>query len=207
MNQLTKEFITQDVIDAAAAKGITIKMQYSEVEQNPRRAWRRASKLVTGNTGRLSGLSDLTMPNKMYAHSLSKTINNFAKAWGINRDDMVVLGICAIDHGEISIAVTPHRCVFDKEYSGFIYENKQDLYVEFGVKRITKKIQQTVERRLRAELTELVQWANGEVGELVIEKDGKAVDWRGGLYAATVDYITLIALDMINDYSEECEAA
>ena len=118
---------------------------------------------------------------------------------------MIALGVQVNKDDKILLTVTPHHCVFDPLRSGFIYERKQDLYVEFGVKRITKKIQQKVEARMRAELHEIAIWANNEVTELVVMEDGKEVMSHGGLYAPSMNRVTRLALSMIDDYSEQYE--
>lgn len=207
MNDLTAEYITQEVHAAATAKGFTIKMEYSETESNPRKMCEVSSKLVSGTTGRLSNIADIKIARDLCGNSLERNIANYARAYGVKKSDMLIWGVYTYEHGDIALSTTPFSCSFDGACSGFIYESKKELYAEYNVKRITKQIKKKIEQRIQSELLELEQWANGEVGELILMKDGEEVSWLGGLYSPNVAYVTEMAVDMINDYSaQECAA-
>lgn len=200
MNSLTKELITQEVTEAATAAGVTIKLAYSEQEESPRKFFEVSSKLVTGDRGRLSNMADIKMPRDLCGDSLKRNITNYSRAAGVPKSDMLVWGVYTHEHGKIALSISPYSCSFDGQCSGFIYESRKELYAEFGVKRITKAIQDKIEGRIRAELNELEQWANGEIAELIIEKDGEEVMWRSSIYSPNVTDVTEMALELIHEY-------
>ena len=207
MSHLTEEYITKEVHAAAAAKGLSVKLEYSRSEENPRKMWEVTSKLVAGTTGRVANMADIKMARELCGNSLDRNIANYARAYGVKKSDMLIWGVYSYEHGGITLSTTPFSCSFDGACAGFIYESKEALYAEYNVKRITKKIKEKIEKRIKSELNELEQWANGEVCELILIKDGKEVSWLGSLYSPNVAYITEMTTDMINDYSsQECVA-
>lgn len=62
---------------------------------------------------------------------------------------------------------------------GFIYETRENIRKEFGVKRINADLEERVCERLRGELEELEHWSNGTVYRLSIP--GLDVD-SGGFF-------------------------
>lgn len=82
----------------------------------------------------------------------------------VKNDDVVVaLPVYLFDHSGITISTAPFGCRWDSGQLGLIVAYRGAILGAYGVKRITKKIKERVERLLRSEIETLDQYIRGDV--------------------------------------------
>lgn len=80
-------------------------------------------------------------------------------------------------------SIKPIGYTFSNETAGVIYIHKEKLREEFGVKRITKSIENTVKARFVEELERYSEWSNGHVYFVTLtNEEGYVDDIRGEIY-------------------------
>jgi hypothetical protein len=106
--------------------------------------------------------------------------------WGRLADPAkyVALPLYMYEHGGITISTKPFECPWDSGQLGFTYVSKEDVYKEYSVTRLTKKLRKTVEGVLNAEINTYDQFLRGDVYmyQLVNPVDGEVMDSCGGFY-------------------------
>ncbi len=89
------------------------------------------------------------------------------------------------EHGGITIRTYPFGCRWDSGKIGYIYVSKKDVRLQYGVKRISKKLRKRVENILNAEIETLDQFLIGDVYRFVlVDEDGEMIDACGGFYGS-----------------------
>lgn len=84
---------------------------------------------------------------------------------------------------------------WDTGVVGVIFAEKEKIYKEFGVKKISKKIREKVEKVFEDELKEYTDYANGDVYSITVEDfDGKELESCGGIYADLYSLETAVEL-------------
>ena len=102
--------------------------------------------------------------------------------------DNIVLPVYAYIHSGTALSTTPFSCPWDSGQCGFIYEDKEAIRKEFGVKRISPKLRKRIENRMKSEIELFDQYINGEVYGFVIKDDeGEVVDSCWGFYGTDFD--------------------
>ena len=99
---------------------------------------------------------------------LSGDAGSFAEAFawhlaeqGLHERDIICLPIYMYEHGGIVLKCCPFNDRWDSGQVGFLYERRTDIRREFGVKRISPKLECRIYDRLRGEIETLSAWANG----------------------------------------------
>ena len=82
----------------------------------------------------------------------------------------VILPLYLYDHGGITISTSSFSCQWDSGRVGFIYAKKEDVYKEYGVKRMTKDIIEKVTNLLEGEVKTYDQYLRGDVYKYEIYK-------------------------------------
>jgi hypothetical protein len=101
----------------------------------------------------------------------------------VSTRDNIVLPVYAYIHSGVALNTTGFSCPWDSGQSGWIYESKEAIRKEFGVKRISPKLRKTIEDRMKAEIEEFNTYLSGEVYGFVIENPkGEEVDSCWGFY-------------------------
>ena len=101
---------------------------------------------------------------------LSGDAGSFAEAFawhlaeqGLHERDIICLLIYMYEHGGIVLKCCPFNDRWDSGQVGFLYERRTDIRREFGVKRISPKLECRIYDRLRGEIETLSAWANGDI--------------------------------------------
>ena len=67
----------------------------------------------------------------------------------------VILPVYLYDHGGLSVSTEPFACAWDSGQLGWIYIPRSNLDTHYGIKRLTVKGRERLEKSLRAEIDEL----------------------------------------------------
>jgi len=76
---------------------------------------------------------------------------------------IVILPIFMYDHSGITINTTGFSCPWDSGQIGFIYTTVEDIKNEYKIKRITKKIENEVVKRLKGEIETYDKYLTGDI--------------------------------------------
>lgn len=98
---------------------------------------------------------------------------------------LVGLPVYAYIHGGVKIRAAdsnPFSCPWDSGQSGFVYAPREQVFREYGGKRMTKRIREAAKNLLRAEVETFSQYLEGDVWVITHTKDGEVVDCCGGYY-------------------------
>jgi hypothetical protein len=77
--------------------------------------------------------------------------------------DCIWLPVYRYEHGNTLLSTQPFSDIWDSALTGYIYVTRDRVRREYGVRRITSKIQQRVFALLRAEVEEYSRYLSGEV--------------------------------------------
>lgn len=98
---------------------------------------------------------------------------------------LIGLPVYAYIHGDVKIRAAdsnPFNCPWDSGQSGFVYATSEQVFREYGGKRMTKRIREAAKNLLRAEVETFSQYLEGDVWVITHWKDGEVVDCCGGYY-------------------------
>lgn len=123
----------------------------------------------------------------------------------IERDEKigVILPLYLYDHSGITMNTTGFSCPWDSGQVGFIFVSKEKIRKEFGVKYVTKKVMEKIEKQLVGEVETYDQYLTGDVYGYRItdtEKD-EELDSCWGFYGS--EYCLGEAKSVLNYYLEE----
>jgi hypothetical protein len=101
----------------------------------------------------------------------------------IKNDEYICLPVFAYIHGNVTLSTKPFSCQWDSGQSGIIYVSKEKIRKEFGVKRVSLKLMETVIKQLQGEVNTYSRYLNGDVYGYVVEDDqGEEVDSCWGFF-------------------------
>lgn len=115
------------------------------------------------------------------------------------RGAVVVLPLNLYDHSGITMSIG-WGSGWDNGVVGFIYATREDIQKEYGVKNMTKKTLELVERVLAGEVETYDMYLRGDVYGVIIEDEaGQDVGSCWGFYgdAAVEDYLTEVIPDAL----------
>lgn len=98
---------------------------------------------------------------------------------------LIGLPVFAYIHGNVRIQAAesnPFSCPWDSGQSGFVYTTREQVFREYGGKRLTKRIREAAKNLLRAEVETFSQYLQGDVWVITHWKDGEVIDCCGGYY-------------------------
>ena len=98
---------------------------------------------------------------------------------------LIGLPVYAYIHGGVKIRAAdsnPFSCPWDSGQSGFVYAPREQVFREYGGKRLTKRIREAAKNLLRAEVETFSQYLEGDVWVITHWKDGEVIDCCGGYY-------------------------
>jgi len=100
--------------------------------------------------------------------------------------DIICLPLYMYDHSGLAFSSKPFSCRFDSGKLGFLYAYKKDIYKEYNVKRICKKLKEKIYNIFNDEINTYSKYINNEVYcyELRCKKDySNLIDSCGGFYS------------------------
>jgi len=98
--------------------------------------------------------------------------------------DNIVLDVYAYIHSGIVLSTSEFSCPWDSGRCGIIYVPKAKVREEWKVKRITKKLMDTVLSGLKSEIDTYSKYLGGEMYGYVVENEaGEHVDSCFGFYS------------------------
>lgn len=203
MTTLTDCMINDEVLALAAAKGLTIDVEYSEGHDSPRESC--SSILVTSNNN-VTSVAEAKLPSDEWGSSIEAAISNYARLNNIDEADMMWWPVYAYIHGNVAFGIESFNIRWDSGLIGFIYESKKSIREEFGVKRISSNLTDKITQRIKDELATLTDWANGTIYAVSISKDGEHLDSLSGIYSQNDKYTSEVALEMIRNHSDDIAA-
>lgn len=105
-----------------------------------------------------------------YCHDHYDSWEEMEEAIEKSKNTCVILPLYLYDHGGLTISTTKFSCQWDSGRIGLIYATKEDVYKEYGVKRITKDIEEKVINVLQGEVETYDQYLRGDVYRYEIYK-------------------------------------
>jgi hypothetical protein len=103
-------------------------------------------------------------------------------------DKYHALPLYLFDHGGLRINTTGFSCPWDSEQVGYIYATPERIREHFDVKRISKKIRDSINKILLEEVKALDQYFSGDVYYVeIIDDDRDVIDSYGGFFGSDVE--------------------
>lgn len=136
--------------------------------------WDNLGEIVYSNSSRY------TLGTKAVSQDTLKDI-----ARQIEIGTLIGLPVYAYIHGNVRIKAaesSPFNCPWDSGQSGFVYASREQVFREYGGKRMTKRIREAAKNLLRAEVNAFSQYLEGDVWLITHVKDGEVIDCCGGYY-------------------------
>ena len=99
---------------------------------------------------------------------------------GRKKDISISLPLYLYDHSGITMSTSPFSCPWDSGIVGTIFVNKEKVREWYGIKRITKAVEQKVVKSLNSEVKVYDDYLTGNVYRYIISKDGEEMDNSGG---------------------------
>jgi hypothetical protein len=116
----------------------------------------------------------------------------------LDKVGIVAFPILSYEHSGISYYLGNSIDRFDGRVSGFSWQYKEELYKEYGCKRITKFIREKLEKNVKSTLETYTQYCNGEVYDYVLyDCNGIEIDSCCGFYANTDEELLSLILEHI----------
>lgn len=165
-------------------KGYDVEISHDDWQENPREWDCCSSTLVTAHRKYHFGGVELTH----YARSIKDAFQQHLADEGLSEKDIIYLDVFIYDHSGVALKTTPFNCRWDSGQLGMIYEKRSDIRAEFGVKRISPKLEQRIFARLDSEVSILEHWANGDIYAFSINDET-----CGGFYGCDHEESGLIA--------------
>lgn len=126
-------------------------------------------------------LGTLGLSNRFYCDQIIEDSEELTEI--ANDKSLIVLFVYKYEHSGISFSTAPFSCSFDSGLAGLIWVSKEKVRELFCVKRISKKLRNTVEESLRKEIETYNLFANNEgVGFRIEDEDGYVIDSCGGFF-------------------------
>lgn len=156
-------------IEVYEKNGKTVKLMYDPYPMNPREEFDNLGQIMYSSRSRYI-LGDLP-------------IDSFDEMEEImDSDDYIWLPVYAYIHGGVVLNTSGFSCPWDSGQSGIIYANKDDIRQWFGIKRITKKVEERVHSVFRGEIDTFSAYLGGQVYGYVVEENGEHIDSCFGFY-------------------------
>ena len=184
----------ENIIEQENYKGCEIKIIYDTYPPNPVEEYDSFGKMVCFH--------------KRYSlgHKHNHSVEGFQAFLKVNEKNIVVLPLYLYDHSGITMKTTPFSCGWDSGQVGYIYVTREQILKEYGVKKVTSKIREKVEKLLIAEVDTYDKYLTGEVFGFIIEKNGEVEDSCYGFYDTPENIITECK-STIDTYDEQLELA
>lgn len=154
----------ENIISKETYKNYTIKILPDLDPLNPRTEWDNLGTMACFHRRYLLGDSNIGFS--------SNDFNSWEEMLAfIEKDAAVVLPIYMYDHSGITISSTPFHCTWDSGQIGFIYATKEQARKEYGVKRISAKLKETITKVLEGEIETYDKFISGECVSFKVENE------------------------------------
>lgn len=144
-------------IETINIKGYDVEISLDDWQESPRE-W-VSSTLVTAHKNYTFGGIRLTRDAWSIMDAFKRHLNDV----DLSEKDIIFVEVFMYEHSGIALSTTPFNCRFDSGQLGYLYEKRSEIRTEFGVKRISPKLERYILSRMVSELQSLEHWANGEV--------------------------------------------
>ena len=168
-----------DLIEEFEQDGLVVKIYSDESPESPRE-WDNLGHMICRH--RRYNLGDEQFKRGDSFPSLQD-----AEEWLVKeRAARIVLQLWTYEHGQITITARPGVAdnypdrQWDVSTVGFIYITADDIRQEFGVKRISRKLEARVAELLKGEVDVYDQYLQGDVWGYVIEEPPEEEDGEPG---------------------------
>lgn len=105
-----------------------------------------------------------------------------------NENAAIILPLYLYDHSGLTINTTGFSCRWDSGQIGWIVISKEKIREEYSVKRISKKLLESVEEYLVGEVKVYDQYLSGDVyGFKEFDSEGNEVDSCWGFYGSNIE--------------------
>lgn len=177
----------------------TIKIIHDEDAENPREEWDNFGTMVCLHSRYSLGDKDgyETLQEAVYSHKNYKEWwhdENNPNAYDeqelshwveiAERLGMIVLPLYLYDHSGITMNTTGFSCRWDSGQVGIIFITREDIRKEFQVKRVSKKLIESVKEILVAQVETYDKWLTGDIWGFQRFEDGEEVDSCWGFYGS-----------------------
>lgn len=116
-------------------------------------------------------------------------------------EDYISLPVYLYDHSGLAVSTSPFGCSWDSGQLGLIFISREQIRKEYGVSRISKKLERKVINILQNEIDIYNQYLQGDVWGYTIEKDSEEKDSSWGFFGA--DYCLEQAKIVVDHYSKQ----
>ena len=89
----------------------------------------------------------------------------------IKKTKAIALPVFMYEHGGIALSTGAFGCPWDSGQVGVIFVEREKVMKEWKVKKISKKLMETILSNLKSEIETYSKYLNGEVYGFVIEKE------------------------------------
>lgn len=166
-------------------KGYKIELIQDEDAQNPRTEWDNLGTI--GHWHRRYNMGEVDLRKD---HDSRESIEMFIQS--IEKKGGVVLPIAILDHSGVTIWVgnKPHWSDpegWDSGQVGYIWVEAKKIRNKYGVKRVTRKIQERVKAILESEVATFDAYLKGDVVGYVVSRDDEEIDSCWGFFPETKD--------------------
>lgn len=172
-------------------KGYTIKIFQDTDPLNPRTDWDHCDTMVCFH--RRYNLGD--------KHDWKDSFNSWQElAEQIEKDfkPVVMLPLYLYDHSGITISTGPFSCPWDSGQVGFIFMSREEALKNWSRKRVTKKLQDRIEKFLESSVKEYDDYLTGNVYGFEITKDGEDIESCWGFFGDYEKNVLLEARSIVD---------
>lgn len=114
------------------------------------------------------------------------SLDEMKKAIERIEDAAIMIPMYMYDHSGITIRTTPFSCPWDSGQIGYIIASRKKIREEYGVKRISKKLLETVKKVLEAEVVVYDQYVTGDTYGFKLFENGEETDSCWGFFGSDV---------------------
>lgn len=195
-------WVSQELLDQAKNQGLTICISNSDTELNP---LRHSDYIIVGGGGHdaISSVANINIDKPLHGNRIEDAVRNYANEYNINQNDFLWWTIHTHRHSQITLdtRLIKDTYVFEVGIGGFICMDKKLIREEYGVQRISKKLESIIEERARDSLKDLADWINGDVYRItLLNEDDELVDGMDGVYVDKDGRLDSTVIDML----EQC---
>lgn len=176
--------ISDKVRDEIESRGFAIEIARSDSELNP---LRHSDFVIVGGGGHgaIASVANTNIPLDHHGSKIEDAVRYYAKEHNVDQNDMLWWTIHTHRHSNLSLdtRIIKDTYIFEVGIAGFIYMSKKMVREEYGVQRISKKIEGMIEENARSSLKTLAQWINGDVYHLSIkDADDEIIEGVDGIF-------------------------
>lgn len=181
------------IIKTIEKGGLELHIGYDDSPINPRTEFDNLGTIVSKN-----GLGDKHEFNWNNYSSYKEYQKDIEK----QRNVCVILPVYKFEHGNIALSTTDFNDRWDSCQIGFIYITKEKVREWFSVKRINKKLKDSIEKYLIEEIKTYGHYLNGDVYCYeIIDSENNHIGSCYGFY--DMDYCEEYGMDDLNNNVKE----